>query len=68
MAIRINQRMFKVQDAKQRIQSQISDMENENDLTFGEIVSILSEILLSYSKYAIREERHGDDSKPGDRA
>lgn len=57
-----------VQQAKQVIDSQISDVADEHHLTYGEIFSILSEIMASHAKYLIREERHGDASIPGDRA
>lgn len=56
-----------VQQAKQVIDSHISDVAEEHALSYGEIFSIMSEIMMSHSKYLIRKERHGDESTPGDR-
>lgn len=63
---RRHKRSIAVQRARQEIDSHISDTANEYKLTYGEIFSILSEIMLSHTKYMIRQERHGDSSTPGD--
>lgn len=36
------------------------------DLTVGEHLMALADIMSSIAKYEIREERHGTDDKPGD--
>ena len=47
-------------------------IEATTDLTTAEtirvVTAVLSDKLLGIAKYAIREERHGDPNKPGDRA
>ncbi len=35
-------------------------------LTFGEVISVLADLMQEYAKYVKSEERHGDASKPAD--
>jgi hypothetical protein len=68
MAIKLHERTFAVKNAKIQIESQVSKIASEADLTYGELFSILSQIMLSTSTYLIRLERHDDASEPGDKA
>jgi len=66
--IKIHERHFIVADAQNEIAKLLLDVEQKYDLTYAETVGILAGQLASLTKYAIREERHGDASKPGDAA
>ena len=61
----LHERVFPVQQAAAEIQMEFWRSVEKHELTYGEVVSIVSEILASAAKYMIREERHGDASKPG---
>jgi hypothetical protein len=62
----IHERHFIVADAQNAIAKLLLDVEKKYDLTYAEMVGILAGQLAAMTKYAIREERHGDASKPGD--
>jgi len=54
-----------VRQARSELCDQIGHVDSKFGLTHSEMISILSEAILSYTKYAIRIERHGDASVPG---
>ena len=66
--MRLHERTSVVRNAQLQIAEAISAAEVVHHLTFAEIFSILSSILASYAKYAIRAERHPDSGKGGDEA
>ena len=66
MSIRLHERYFIVETARGKLESALIGIREEHELTFGECVSILSCMLASLAKYAIRRERHGDDQQAGD--
>jgi hypothetical protein len=67
--ITIHPRYFIVRKAAGELNEAMAKILKTHGLTFGEITSILAEEILIWNKYAIRHERHPDDSeKKGDEA
>lgn len=65
--MKIHKRFFVTQDASQKFQLFMIDLEKEYDLTYGELFQITSVYISNLAKYLIRDERHPDDiSKKGD--
>jgi len=65
----IHPRYYVVQKADSKIRDAIIDAVAEFDLTYGEEVQILSNLLLNTAKYLIRSERHPNDPEAkGDEA
>lgn len=64
--MKVNQRMFLIQQAESEIHKFILDKVQEHDLTYIEELQILNSISASALKYALRIERHGDASKEAD--
>lgn len=51
-----------VQEASRKISQEIADIKNDYELTDWEIIGILLEEAQQVKKYALRFERHPDDS------
>jgi hypothetical protein len=66
--MKLHERTFIVKIAKGEIEMAILKIANAHDLTFGEVMSILGNVIQSSATYEIRQERHGDRSKSGDEA
>lgn len=65
--MRRHPRSIIVQQAECDMREAFGKVVQKHDLTFAEIVQILAGDLLSWTKWAIRAERHpGDPDKPGD--
>ena len=58
-------RDIEFQKAKAKITLEFFERVDENNLTDGEVMSILSGLMSSTAKYAIRMERHGNYETPG---
>jgi hypothetical protein len=62
--MRLHPRVMPCQAAENDLHEVIIDwMERHPDLTWAEAVRCLAGIIASYSKYPVREERHGADSE-----
>jgi hypothetical protein len=57
-----------VETARYKVREAVYSIEEDSGLTFGETMSILGDMIADRAKYAIRIERHGNDSKKGDEA
>ncbi len=69
MGIRLHPRYQIVQEARHEVGKALTDAIDKHGLTYGEIFSVLSDVMGEWAKYAIRSERHPDDaSKKGDEA
>lgn len=56
-----------VAEARHELGMTVAKFVKEHDLTYGELFSILAVEMSTWAKYAIRDERHPEDSdKPGD--
>lgn len=66
--IRLHERYFKVQNADIDLEGFLIDWRKKHGMTWGEELSIISQILARNAKYMIREERHGDQDIKGDEA
>lgn len=65
----LHPRYFNVNEAKYKVLEAILKIEQEYELTYGEIFGILGDTVSDYAKYAIRDERHPNDpGKKGDEA
>lgn len=65
--MKLHNRMMLVQEARAEFGKLVAEWAEKHDLTYGELVSVMSEQLQSIAKYMIREERHPDDPEmPGD--
>ena len=62
--LRLHERTLHVQ--KVMAKATISYFKDTPDLTAGEHMLVLANILSSVAKYEIRDERHSNDDKPGD--
>jgi hypothetical protein len=67
---RLHARERVVTDARLELTEAVIDWRRKHDdLTWGELFSIVGEVLggqvTGLAKYLIREERHGDQDKPG---
>lgn len=60
--MKLDKRYFKVQEARNKIAKSVNEIIDEYELTNGETVSIIAEILSSTAKYMIRDERHPEDT------
>jgi hypothetical protein len=67
--VKVHPREEQVRAAVTALRSAVSYIWKSQALTDAEMLSVvttvLSEQVLSYAKYAIRYERHGDTDKPG---
>ena len=59
--MRIHPRYFIVSKAENELSTFLLDLEQKHELTYGEVVRILSTLLAREAKHMIREERHPDD-------
>jgi hypothetical protein len=66
--MKLHDRTRMVAIAQCDIELGILKIADANELTCGELMSILGRVLTNFAKYQIREERHGDASKKGDEA
>lgn len=67
--MRIHPREEQTRKAENELRSAILDIVQKHKLTEGEALRVVNEACSSWiagvAKYAIREERHGDATKPG---
>ncbi len=63
--MRQHPRMVVVATARVEIVREFLKVQEKHNLTHGETVGILAELLTSEAKWMIRMERHGDYDKPG---
>lgn len=68
MSINLSQRYFVVEEARREITGAILDAVRKHDLTYVELLQILTEEIASNLKYMLRIERHGDTETGGDEA
>jgi hypothetical protein len=66
--VKVHERYFIVQNAKLKLSEFLISLIRQEKLTYAEVNHILLEEAMSWNKYAIREERHGDEPKKGDEA
>ena len=63
---KVHPRVFTVQAARNDMSSAAIDIQKRYDLTTAEYLSILTELMGSALKYALRAERHPDEpDRPG---
>ncbi len=67
--LRIHPRQTRVRDAEIELMNFLAGLETKHDLTEAEMLAVVAKELGSFvadvARLAIREERHGDRSKPG---
>ena len=67
--LRLHERTRLVQKAEYELDAAVVKIATEHNLTYGEILSILSVLLNRYARFLVRAERHPDDhDKKGDEA
>ena len=67
--LRLHERTRLVEKAEYELDAAVAKIVTEHDLTYGEILSILSVLLSRYARFLVRTERHPDDpDKKGDEA
>lgn len=59
--MKLHPRVLICQFAHNELDGAVSDVIAKHHLTYGELFSILSQIQATWSRYAIRDERHPDD-------
>lgn len=65
--MKLHPRYYIVKDAELELSAFFLTLMEKHELTFGEAVKALNAQIANVAKYAIRFERHGDDSdKKGD--
>lgn len=63
---KVHPRVFVVQQARNELSSAALDIQERHDLTTAEYLAILTGLMQSALKYALRAERHPDEpDKPG---
>jgi hypothetical protein len=67
--VRLHPRRAIVSKARIEIGAAVNDAIGKHDLTYAELFGILAEVMQSWAKYAVRDERHpGDPDAKGDEA
>jgi len=62
--VKLHPRFRVVKEAELALSMALLDLEKKHELTYAEVVLILTAALSEATRYALREERHGDAVTP----